>query len=122
MCDLAPPVGADVETGVSAVAGAPDWVRLRTHALSIAVSCLPRLLGLFRGTRRHLITGSANADRMHEALRRRRGVAARTRARAERLPGLPMHPRRARGARGVRLASDMNAPSPNESNVARLPM
>jgi hypothetical protein len=65
------------------------------------------------------ITGSANADRMRDALGRRRGVAARTRARAERLPGLPMHPRRARGARRVRLASDTNAPSPTKSNVAR---
>jgi len=122
VCDLARPVGADVETGFSAVAGAPYWVRLRPHALSIAVSCLPRLLGLCRGTRRDLITSSANADRMHEALRRRRSVATPTRTRPERPSGLPTRPRRARGARRVRLASDRNAPSPNESNVARLPM
>ena len=111
MCDLAPPVGADVETGVSAVAGAPDWVRLRTHALSIAVSCLPRLLGLCRRTRRDLITGSANADRMHEALRSRRTVPARTRGRAERPSGPPTHTRRARGARSqARLGHERAEP------------
>jgi len=65
------------------------------------------------------ITGSANADGMRDALGRRRGVAARTRARAARPSGRPTHPRRARGARRVRLASDTNAPSPNKSNVAR---
>jgi len=61
MCDVGRPVGADVEIGFSAVAGAPCWIRSRTHALSVAASCVRRVSGLCRGTRGDLLSKDLGA-------------------------------------------------------------